>query len=150
MPVGLLPTVEMTFQESTRFTLDAAGTQNWETLFTNQFGIGFAHLGPYHFRHISGAYHALHCLYSMQGDFDAPDHAKHPSHHFLHCLMYMRQLFLCNADATLEEGDFMARNLTMDRVGHTRQCRDWTVAAAWINQNFKEWAEYNGVSFDTK
>ncbi|KAI0078429.1 hypothetical protein K474DRAFT_923593 [Panus rudis PR-1116 ss-1] len=149
MPIGPIPTVEMTFQESRRFSFsDDDSRDNWETLFTNQFGIGFAHLGPFHHRFISAAYHSLHCLYSMTEDFDQPDHLGNPSHHFVHCLMYMRQIFLCNADATLEPGDFMARNLTIDRMGPTRQCRDWTYVGAWIDANFREWSEFNGVNWD--
>lgn len=149
MPVGPLADVEMTFHESTRFGLDDEDSRlNWKTLLTNQFGLGFVHLGPYHFRHIAGAYHSLHCLYTMQMDFDKPNHSAHPSHHFVHCLMYLRQVFLCNADDFLEEGDFMDRNITMDRMGSTRKCRDWSQAAQWVDQNFKEWVEFNGVSFD--
>ncbi|KAE9388841.1 hypothetical protein BT96DRAFT_890325 [Gymnopus androsaceus JB14] len=149
MPVGNIPAVEMTFQESSRFSLnDPANKANWDTLITNQFGTGFQHLGPYHFRHISGAYHSLHCVYSMQEDFDKPDHLHHPSHHFIHCLMYFRQIFLCNADLTLEAGDFMHRNLTSDRMGQTRKCRDWSTVAKWVDDNTKLWFEYNNVTFD--
>ncbi|TCD64210.1 hypothetical protein EIP91_004444 [Steccherinum ochraceum] len=149
MPTGPVPTVEMTFQESTRFTLtDDTSKPNWETLFTNQFGIGFQHLGPFHYRYISAAYHSLHCVFSMAEDFDKPDHIAHPSHHFIHCLMYMRQIFLCHADMTLESGDFMNKNFTLDRTGVTRECRDWSTVARWVDENFEEWATYNGVSVD--
>ncbi|KAJ7640762.1 hypothetical protein DFH06DRAFT_1097857 [Mycena polygramma] len=148
LPTGDLPAVEMTFQESARFGV--SGTEsaaNWDTLITNQFGIGFQHLGPYHFRYISGAYHSLHCVYTMQLDLNKPNHLRNPSHHFTHCLMYFRQIFLCNADMTLEDGDFASRNFTTDRVGQTRNCRDWDTVADWVDQNNREWAEYNGVSF---
>jgi len=149
VPTGPVGTVEMTFQESTRFMLDdPTDKPNWETLIHNQVGIGFVHLGPYYYRFISAAYHSLHCVFSMAEDFDKPDHWNHPSHHLIHCLMYMRQLFLCNADHTLEQGDFMAKNFTLDRTGVTRECRDWPAIAGWVDQNFKEWADYNGVSFD--
>lgn len=149
MPTGPIDTVEMTFQESMRYGFtDNDTTDNWETLFTNQFGIGFAHLGPFHHRFIGAAYHSLHCVYSMSEDFDKPDHVANPSHHFIHCLNYMRQIFLCTADMTLESGDFMMRNLTVDRMGVTRQCRDWVQVGDWINQNFKEWSDYNGVTWD--
>ena len=149
IPVGRIPTVEMTFHETSRFSLSSNdSTANWETLFTNQFGTGFQHLGPYHFRFISGAYHALHCLYKAQLALDKPDHLEDPDHHFAHCLIYWRQLFLCNADLTLEDGDFMRRNLTTDRIGPTRRCRDWSTVAAWVNENSREWARYNGVELD--
>ena len=84
----------------------------------------------------------------MREAFDEPHHLEKPDGHFIHCLIYMRQLFLCNADMTLEAGDFMTRNLTTDRVGETRRCRDWSTVAAWVDENSREWAEYNGVSLD--
>lgn len=147
VPVGPIPTVLSTFQESSRFSMspDEDSNANWKTLFTNQFGIGFQHLGPYHFRFVSGAYHALHCLYSMHEDYEKPNHTTEPSHHFGHCLMYLRQVFLCNADTTLEDGDFLRKNLTSNRVGETRVCRDWTHVSTWVNDEFRRWAEYNGI-----
>lgn len=149
MPTGPVSTVEMTLQESTRFMLDDdADKPNWETLITNQIGIGFNHLGPYHYRFISSAYHSLHCVFSMSEDFEKPDHWGNPSHHLIHCLMYMRQMFLCNADTTLEEGDFMTKNFTLDRTIVTRECRDWESIAEWVDENFREWAAFNGVSLD--
>lgn len=149
MPTGPIDTVEMTFQESKRYDFehpDAPG--NWETLFTNHYGLGFAHLGAYNYRFISGAHHALHCVYTMTHDFSNPDHVAKPSHHFIHCLTYIRQIALCNADMTLEPGDFMMRNLTVDRTGVTRSCKDWKRLGEWLNDNFKEWVTFNGLSLD--
>ena len=77
---------------------------------------------------------------------EKPNHLNETSHHLIHCMMYLWQLFMCNADATLEPGNFMAKNLTLDRMGVTRKCRDWQTVAKWIDQNALEWAEYNGVS----
>ncbi|KAJ6584724.1 hypothetical protein B0H19DRAFT_927527, partial [Mycena capillaripes] len=147
MPVGVLPTVEMTFQESERFGLsDEDSRRNWEVLFnTNSFGLGVQHLGPYHHRYVTSAYHSLHCLYTMHEDFDKPDHAKNPSFHFVHCMTYLRQIFMCNADMTLEDGDFMSRNLTTARTGHTRKCRDWWTVTEFVNENNKEWFKLNGI-----
>lgn len=87
MPIGPLPTVEMTFQESARFGLsDEDSLRNWAVLFnTNSFGLGVQHLGPYHFRYLTSAYHSLHCLYVMHEDFDKPNHVETPSHHFVSC-----------------------------------------------------------------
>jgi len=148
MPTGDIPTVEMTFQESSRFLLDANSKDNWDTLIYNQFGIGFQHLGPYNFRHISGAYHSLHCVYSMWEDFDKPNHLTDPSHHLIHCLMYFRQIFLCNADMTLEDGDFMKRNYTTTRTADTRKCRDWSTVAKWVDNNSRDWLRFNGIEVD--
>ncbi|KAG7098813.1 hypothetical protein E1B28_000718 [Marasmius oreades] len=150
LPVGQIPTVEMTFQESARFGLsDPDSKKNWGVLFnTNSFGLGVQHLGTYHFRYVSSAYHALHCLYTMQLDFDKPNHVKEPSSHFVHCMSYLRQIFTCNADMTLEDGDFMRRNLTTDRVSDTRKCRDWRTVKEWVNQNNNEWFVYNNITVE--
>jgi hypothetical protein len=59
--------------------------------------------------------------------------------------MYLRQLFLCNADMALEEGDFTKRNFTIDRVGDTRTCRDWSMVADWVDVRFDDWFRSNGV-----
>jgi len=148
MPVTDIPLAEMTFHEVSQFSLDGSPVHkgNWLTLYTNQFGIGFQHLGPFHWRYISEEYHSLHCLYTMQNDFDKPDHANHPSPHFIHCLFYLRQLFLCNADMSLEEGNILKRNFTMDRVGETRICRDWDHIASWVEDEFEDWLGQNNVS----
>lgn len=82
----------------------------------------------------------------MQRDFDRPNHAGDPSFHFVHCMTYLRQIFICNADMTLESGDFMQLNFTIDRVGQTRKCRDWWNVTAWINENNREWFMLNGVT----
>ncbi|TCD62360.1 hypothetical protein EIP91_006969 [Steccherinum ochraceum] len=145
-----IPTVEMTFQESARFTLsDESNKPNWLTLFKNRYGIGFTHLGPFHHRFIPASYHSLHCVYNIQLDFDKPNHATETSLHFIHCLWYLREVFLCNADVSLEDGDFMTKNYTLERMGETRQCKDWTVAADFVSRNFLDWAAYNGVYYNT-
>ena len=147
-PTGPVPYVEMTYQESSRFEIqNYSGSQsNWNTLVKNQFGIGFHHIGPFHHRFISAAYHSLHCVYTFGRDMEKPNHLNETSHHLVHCMMYLRQLFMCNADATLEPGDFTAKNLEVDRMGVTRQCRDWQTVAGWIDQNAIEWAAYNNVT----
>jgi hypothetical protein len=85
MPVGDIPTVEMTFQESYCFGLaDPNSKLNWETLFnTNSFGLGVQHLGPYRFRYVTSAYHSLHCLYTMRRNFDEFNHTANPDFHFV-------------------------------------------------------------------
>lgn len=149
MPIYDIPKVEMTFQEVSRFEMDGLHDHkaNWNTLYTNQVGIGYQYLGPFHWRYISETYHNLHCLFTMQNDYDKPDHASTPSGHFRHCLLYLRQFFLCNADMTLEDGDIRERNLTTERVGETRACRDWGAIAKWVDDEFDAWLALNNVSF---
>jgi hypothetical protein len=142
--------VEMTFQEPSRFSLAGNDSQaSWDTLWTNQFGLGYQHFGPFGFRSLSGMYHALHCLWTMQLDLASTDHSSKPAtSHFSHCLFLLRQYFLCNADPTLESGDFTKRNFATDRVGETRTCRDWNAARDWIDDEFKSWLRTQGFKAD--
>jgi hypothetical protein len=66
--------------------------------------------------------------------------------HITHCLSYLRQMVLCNADTTLEPG---ARVLLSDgrqtvrswAHGVQHECRDWTEVMDWMAENFKTWTE---------
>ncbi|KAH8101561.1 hypothetical protein BXZ70DRAFT_1007390 [Cristinia sonorae] len=148
IPEGL-PVVEMTFQESAHFTLsDEFNKPSWATLFGKRSGVGFIHIGPFHHRAVNAARHSRHCVYNMDLDLDRPRNG-HLSEHYNHCLWYLRQVFLCNADTTLEDGDFLKKNYTLDRMGSTRECKDWSAAEAWTTRNFLEWAEFNGVFYNT-
>ena len=136
----------MTFQESARFNLSQPGSDIfWYTLATNQPGVGFVHIGPYHWRFIPSANHQLHCLQQMQVDFTSPNRTLDTHSHFAHCMQYLRQIFLCNADATLEEGDFMEKDFDVDRIGTTRKCRNWPSLFEYVGDNFIEWERFNGV-----
>ena len=144
MPTGPVPTVEMTFQESTRFDLSYNdSSDSWKTLISDTYGVGYLHLGPFKHRFHSAAHHSLHCLNIFAS---GTRHNDPFIHHWDHCLMYMRQVFMCNADVTLEPGVSFTRNLTIDRLGVTRQCRDWKAVDAWMTKKFNEWLEFNGVS----
>lgn len=63
-------------------------------------------------------------------------------------MTYLRQIFICNADMTLEDGDFMSRNLTTVRIGQTRKCRDWWAVTEFVNENNKEWFKLNDIPVD--
>ncbi|KAK7689591.1 hypothetical protein QCA50_007383 [Cerrena zonata] len=111
-PVGSLPPVEMTFQESSRFDLSYDDSiANWQELDGNEYGVG----------------------YQLVTDTNLSS-----TRHWEHCLMYLRQVFICNPDVTLEPGDLLMKNLTIDREGVTRKCRDWKMVDDWMNEKFRE------------
>jgi len=143
---------QMTFQDSVRYDFTPTGPStlneahySWDTLFTNQMGIGFQHIGPFRFKTLSAKHHTLHCLWTMSLDFDKGDHLTNPAPHFFHCLFLLRQYLLCNADSTLEHGDFTKRNYETDRVGETRTCRDWSASAKWVDDELIEWLRSMGI-----
>ena len=144
MPTGPVPTVEMTFQESSRYALSSSrAIDNWQELDGNEYGVGYQFVGPYRHRYLSTVHHSLHCIHVL-----ATDARQSSIPHWEHCLMYIRQVFICNADVTLEPGDFLQRNLTFDRQGVTRQCKDWKMVDDWMNTKFRELLKLNEV-FDT-
>lgn len=144
MPTGPIPTVEMTFHESIRFDIAYnSSIPNWETLHSDTYGIGYTHLGPFHHRYTSSAHHSLHCLHTFTTQFHRHDPQRVA--HWEHCLMYLRQIFMCDVDMTLKVGDFLVKNFTLDRAGVTRKCRDWTAVDAWMKTKFREWEEFNGI-----
>ena len=90
----------------------------WAALFPP--GGGFMRLGPEGRPFVLTLYHQLHCL-------DRIRHAigeKHSTQHVHHCFNYLRQLVLCEADATLEPtapgGDSRSAYPTGERT-----CTDW-------------------------
>ena len=58
----------------------------------------------------------------------------HEPRHIFHCLDYLRQTIMCNADTTLEwrsEGD----PAHIDGYGPTHQCRNWDEVRQWLGAN---------------
>ena len=53
-----------------------------------------------------------------------------------HCLRYLREEILCEANTTLESSDFTALNFTEKGVGATYVCRDWTQIYNVVERNW--------------
>lgn len=133
-------------QESLRFRISQPESfAEWHTFEEIQPGKGYLHLGPYHLRFLTTAQHQLHCLQQMREALSTPRHSKRPIPHFEHCLHYLRQTYICYADAFLEEGDFLTRNFTVERVQDTRKCRNWQPLFSFANENFEDWKRFNGI-----
>ncbi|VDB97463.1 unnamed protein product [Peniophora sp. CBMAI 1063] len=120
---------------------------DWESLFP--FGrSGFVTLGPNQDHFAVGMYHQLHCLDVFRISYAAarahalvyPGNGTHFDNHFAHCMNYIREMLLCNADPTLipakptgTEGRYISRS-----IGVTHQCRDWTQLRQWVEKNMME------------
>lgn len=74
----------------------------------------------------------------------------HDDEHMEHCLSYLRQMILCEADHTLEpaieivlaDGSRTHASWAEDSV---HKCRgDWRVIAAWVDENFESWRDKAG------
>ncbi|KAJ7052542.1 hypothetical protein C8F01DRAFT_1170356 [Mycena amicta] len=81
-------------------------------------------------------YHELHCLQQFRDTL--VDLSAHVAWGDLHrCLNYLRQRALCQADLTLEPGDFTTRNFAQDRTGATHVCHDWNAVVSKVDNNLE-------------
>ncbi|KAM3086088.1 hypothetical protein ACMFMG_000226 [Clarireedia jacksonii] len=91
-----------------------------------------------------GVFHQLHCLmelrHAIYNDWDGERHSKMAPHHTRHCLEYLRQSIMCNADTNLE-----ARVVSESGVKETpgwdlKKCRDFGQILNWA----EEWRAFDG------
>jgi len=98
----------------------------WESHFQIPGGL-LIRLGP-NKRILSPAMlHRLHCIGMFNRALRAPrDQLRdQTTEHLQHCLVYLQQFTLCDADTTLEPGDFTQPTPPGSR-SYTRECRDWS------------------------
>ena len=119
----------MTVEESTHYGItDPEAEEEW--LWTATAGDGHVRIGEENRMFAVAMFHQLHCLRRIrstlvEGWGNIPEGRKR---HMLHCFNYLRQWTLCDADVTLEKGDFAKRNFTAERRGATHTCIDWLPA----------------------
>ncbi|KAH7906880.1 hypothetical protein BJ138DRAFT_1117176 [Hygrophoropsis aurantiaca] len=93
-------------------------------------------------------YHQIHCLNALRRIIVA-DHQNQSTKynaHAHHCLAYLREMILCNADTTLEPSKAVllsdgrtSRPVTGWRVTH--ECRDWVQVRDFVQENYLEWKD---------
>ncbi|ESK95475.1 hypothetical protein Moror_12745 [Moniliophthora roreri MCA 2997] len=137
-----LPPVAMTLQESTHYAWtdpSNATRDEYNSLFQYP---ALSFLGPNYRMTITSWYHNFHCIAQIRTAlFNHNDEVANP-HHFAHCLQYLRQFLLCGSSEMLEEGDFMEKDFSADRVGSDLICQDWEYAfdaLAAEEAKFREW-----------
>lgn len=86
--------------------------------------------------------HELHCLYRLVNALNI--HTLPTSHHAhsLHCLDYIRQGILCDADLTLEPFDPLELVASKGKLGAVHVCKDWTKLLKSMEENFEGWADF--------
>ena len=81
--------------------------------------------------------HQMHCLDAFRVGF-ATNRTGY-AHHVEHCLRYMLQIVLCNADTTLEADEPGMRGGQWEHaaggVGSVHQCRDWRVLREYLDEH---------------
>lgn len=99
-------------------------------------------------------YHQIHCLdalrLAIQGKKPHGEHNLGSSgkehwqeNHSDHCLNYLRQTILCNADLTLEE-EFPEEGShdVGEGLGAKHVCRDWSLVHEYVERNYEEWVQW--------
>ena len=130
----------MVVEESVHYSITAPEAIN-EWLYNSPFGTGSVRLGPNKRGFFVSMFHELHCLRLMRTALASAPKSPMIDHSF-HCLNYLRQSALCASDTTLEPGDFMQRDFTLDRIGATHVCRDWDPIYEDLRINWVEWYLY--------
>jgi Mycotoxin biosynthesis protein UstYa len=133
----------MVAQESIHFSLTDPDAED-EWLWTGTPGDGHIRLGKDMRMFAVAMFHQLHCLRGIRNAMVDGWKNLHPAHrgHIHHCFNYVRQYTLCDADVTLEPGDFTKRNFTLQRTGATHTCLDWEPAYEMMRDQWLAWEAY--------
>lgn len=137
------PKVRVTVEESVHYALDNKESAH-EWLWTAPYGDNHIRLGPEMRSFAIAMFHQIHCL---RGTRDALAKGwnkigPYGQEHLHHCFNYIRQWTLCDADLTLEPGDFTKRNFTTERFGATHTCTDWQPIYEMTNDRWFKWEDY--------
>ena len=113
---------------------------DWGTVFPTN---GFTDLGPNNKTFLISMIHQLHCLDIIRVGFVV--NGTNAAEHIEHCLTYLRQFVLCQADTTLEEdhpqwvddanGNHRYVDHTANGVGAVHRCRDWTAVRSYLKEH---------------
>ncbi|KAI0311631.1 hypothetical protein OF83DRAFT_1087560 [Amylostereum chailletii] len=122
---------------------DAAS--QWQSIYPP--GYGFVRLGDSSRLLCVAMFHELHCIEKMRIWLDDPFNPEASAPHLHHCMNYLRQLFLCGADLTLEpidmEGDAVIGDDTdlSTRSGRSlsRACGDSAELYDVASENYLKW-----------
>ncbi|KAM3065613.1 hypothetical protein ACMFMG_011322 [Clarireedia jacksonii] len=87
------------------------------------------------------AFHQLHCLSYLVEHYQATM-TEEVAEHTAHCVDYLRQAIMCNADISLE-----GQTPEGAGWGAVHQCKDWDALLEWANKNSA--AKWRGVIPDT-
>ena len=127
----------MEIEESVHYSLsDPEANEEW--MYGIPYGGGTYRVGTFNRTLVGTMFHQLHCVRTMrkilvEGAKGGTDH------HAQHCLRYLREEILCEANTTLEPGDFTTSNFTEKRAGAAYACRDWTQVYIEVEQNWAAW-----------
>ncbi|KAE9384789.1 hypothetical protein BT96DRAFT_868700 [Gymnopus androsaceus JB14] len=121
---------------------------HWQSIYPP--GYGFVRLGTESRLLCVAMFHELHCIEKMRIFLDDPTNREVGFLHQQHCMNYLRQIFLCKADMTLEpllNGDIDRRNLVMKSgMDIERSCVNWKDIYDAVGDNYLNWKENWNIS----
>jgi len=139
----------MEFGDNLNHQLDGSVSQGrfWEPKVPPELGL--IRLGP-DFQALNVVFfHQVHCIkiihqaFTYGQDEDFFDHLQH-------CLFYLQQLFLCDADISLEPGDFLfpeTNEVVQSNGTFRKQCKDWSAITQFQIYNTKQFENHTtGIS----
>lgn len=136
LPVGDT-IVQTTIEETIHFNKSLeGGTSEWNYLFPP--GGGAFVMGKQDRAMINALYHQMHCVDGFSRHIRGTDVRVWA--HVRHCLEYLLAASLCQADATLEPGDFTAFDYSQSRPGEAHVCRDWEAQYSFLRENFVQYS----------
>ncbi|KAJ8090150.1 hypothetical protein PM082_018735 [Marasmius tenuissimus] len=134
--------VRLTIEESVHYSPFETQLSTKEWLYNSPWGTGTYRGGSEHTLFFVAGFHDMHCLRHIHASLLNTHHKSKGWGHLQHCFNIVRQSILCQADMTLEEGDFTQRDFTKDRFGATHICRDWDAVYDEIGSNWVEWRRH--------
>ncbi|TFK51056.1 hypothetical protein OE88DRAFT_208120 [Heliocybe sulcata] len=133
-----LPLVAMEVQESVHYSITNPETAD-EWLYNSPPGTGGFRFGERHRGFFSTFFHQLHCYRILRNDFVSGVQNRI---HTQHCFNFLRLSILCQADLTLERGDFATRDFEADRVSEVHVCQDWEKLYDAVGHDWLSWLHY--------
>ncbi|TFY63039.1 hypothetical protein EVG20_g6487 [Dentipellis fragilis] len=138
-----LPTINYALEDSARFSTAPSATRAWSISLARQWG--YMRLGAHRRIFALSMFHEYHCIYLFARSLATRSGA---DGHIHHCMNYVRQHLLCEADRTLEEpgwedvgsGWYMGGKTRV--AGRERQCKDWSALWEIEKDNNREWEVY--------
>ncbi|KAF9045158.1 hypothetical protein BJ165DRAFT_1346290 [Panaeolus papilionaceus] len=153
-PIQVHP-ASLTTVKSERFGL-YTNNSDWEAILPN--GAGFFYHPDDGEHYLLAHYHQLHCLRSLRHYLrlsmvsNQTVFSKMDVGHVDHCLIYLRQMALCNVDLTLEPASHKQRTPdgrvtnAVTGVGITHECRDWEQVWTYMEDNYSKYKDtYEGA-----
>ncbi|KAF5347165.1 hypothetical protein D9758_011039 [Tetrapyrgos nigripes] len=114
-----------------------------EWLYNSPWGTGTIRLGPRNRTFYLSTFHDLHCLRRMHLALIATPDDDGEWWHLQHCFNVLRQAALCQADMTLEKGDFVQKDIMVERYEPSpRVCRDWEAVYDTVGIDWLRWRRY--------